>query len=240
MLERVIAEISPTGKLRAAINTANFLLVNGTNASGDPAGIAPDVAREIAKRLGVPVSFAPFAKASEIGDSVNSGVWDIAFIGAEPARAEKIFFTAAYVEIEATYLVAAGSAITSLADVDRPGVRISVGRGSAYDLWLTRHIANAELVRAPNVAASYQMFIDDKLEVLAGLRPGLISVLEKLPDARILDDRFTSVQQAVGTARDNRASAAFLAAFIDEAKRSGFIAKLIEQNGIQGLSVAKL
>lgn len=240
MLERVVAEIAPTGKLRAAINTANFLLVSEKNASGDYSGVAPDLAREIAKRLGVTVSFAPFAKASEIGDSVSSGLWDIAFIGAEPARAEKIFFTSAYVEIEATYLVPAGSAITSLSDVDRPGVRISVGRGSAYDLWLTRHITEAEIIRAPNVAASCQMFIDDKLEVLAGLRPGLMSVLEKLPDARILDDRFTSVQQAVGAARDNHASVAFLAAFIDEAKRSGLIAKLIERNGVQGLSVAEL
>lgn len=239
MLGDVIAELCPTGTLRAAINTANFLLVNGVNSSGDPAGVAPDMAREIAKRLGVPVSFAPFAKASEIGDSVESGLWDIAFIGAEPARAEKISFTDAYVEIEATYLVPAGSAIATIADVDHPGVRISVGRGSAYDLWLTRHIARAELVRAPNVAASYQMFIDDKLDALAGLRPGLMSVLEKLPNSRILDDCFTSVQQAVGTAKVNRASTTFLAALIDELKRSGFVAKLIEQNRARGLSVAK-
>ena len=134
MLEQAKAELAPTGVLRAGINLSNFLLVTGRSADGDPQGVSPDMAREIASRLGVPVRYVPFPKPGELADAATDDVWDVGLIGAEPARAERIAFTAAYVEIEATYLVPAGSALKTVADVDAEGVRIAVSARSAYDL----------------------------------------------------------------------------------------------------------
>jgi polar amino acid transport system substrate-binding protein len=239
MPHEAVSELAPTGILRAAINMGNFLLVTGRSASGDPEGVAPDMAREIARRLGVPVAYVPFARPGELADAVGSDRWDIGLIGAEPARAEKIEFTAAYVEIEATYLVPAGSPLKSIADVDRAGVRIAVTARSAYDLWLERNIEHATLVRANGGEAAFNQFVNDGLEAYAGLRPGLLSNAEKLPGSRILDGQFTAVQQAVGTARANKAGAAFLRDFVEEAKASGLVARLIERHKVQGrLSVA--
>jgi polar amino acid transport system substrate-binding protein len=235
----VVSELAPTGVLRAAINMGNFLLVTGRSASGDPAGVAPDMAREIASRLGVPVRYVPYARPGELADAAGTGVWDIGLIGAEPQRAEKIAFTPAYVEIEATYLVPAGSPLTTIAEVDRAGVRIAVTARSAYDLWLERNIKNAQLVRSEGGDATFKQFVDDKLDALAGLRPRLLEDAAKLPGSRILDGQFTAVQQAVGTARRNTAGAEFLRNFVEEAKQSGLVARLIERHGVAGrLSVA--
>ncbi len=237
-MKDVIAELAPTGALRAGINLSNFLLVTGSTPSGDPAGVAPDMAAEIARRLGVPVKYVSFKSPGELADAAESNVWDIGLIGAEPKRAEKIAFTNAYVEIEATYLVPAGSALKTISDVDRKGVRIAVSARSAYDLWLERNIKNAELKRAAGIDASYQLFVDQKLDALAGLKPRLLSDVEKLPGARILDGRFTAVQQAIGTARKNTAATKFLQDFVEEAKASGLVARLIEKHKVRGLSVA--
>jgi polar amino acid transport system substrate-binding protein len=240
MPQEVVSELAPTGVLRAAINMGNFLLVTGRTPSGDPEGVAPDMAREIASRLGVPVAYVPYARPGELADAAGTGVWDIGLIGAEPQRAEKIAFTPAYVEIEATYLVPAGSPLQSIADVDKPGVRIAVSARSAYDLWLARNIKHAEVIRSEGGGgAAFKQFVEDKMDALAGLRPGLLSDLEKLPGARILDGQFTAVQQAVGTARTNSAGAAFLRDFVEEAKKSGLVARLIERHTVVGrLSVA--
>ena len=240
MPQQVASELAPTGVLRAAINMGNFLLVTGTSPSGDPEGVAPDMAREVASRLGVPVAYAPYARPGELADAAESGVWDIGLIGAEPARAEKIAFTPAYVEIEATYLVPAGSPLKSVAEVDRADVRIAVTARSAYDLWLERNIKHAQLVRSEGGDATFKQFVDEKLDALAGLRPRLLEDVEKLPGARILDGQFTAVQQAVGTARKNTAGAAFLRNFVEEAKKSGLVARLIERHNVVGrLSVAQ-
>src|ERR1700747_1361385 len=221
MPQEVVSELAPTGVLRAAINMGNFLLVTGRTSAGDPEGVAPDMAREIASQLGVPVAYVPYARPGELADAAGTGIWDIGLIGAEPQRAEKIAFPPAFVEIEATYLVPAGSPLKSIADVDKPGVRIAVTARSAYDLWLERNIKQATLVRSDSLASATEKFANDKLDALAGLRPGLIGDLAKLPGARILDGQFTAVQQAVGTARGNAAGAGFLRDFVDEAKRSG-------------------
>jgi polar amino acid transport system substrate-binding protein len=238
MSREAIAELAPHGVLRAGINMGNFLLVTGKSPSGDPAGVAPDMAREIAERLGVPVKYVPFARPGELADAAGNDVWDIGLIGAEPARAEKIAFTPAYVEIEATYLVPAGSPLRAVEQVDRQGVRIAVTARSAYDLWLARNIENAELVRSESLDGAYDQFVAEKLEALAGLRPRLLSDVQKLPGARILDGQFTAVQQAVGTARQNTAGARFLRDFVEEAKASGLVARLIERHNVRGLSVA--
>jgi len=233
-----VSELAPHGVLRAAINLSNILLVTGRSVSGDPEGVAPDMAKAIAERLGVAVKYVPYPRPGELADAVGTDTWDIGLIGAEPARAEKIAFTPAYVEIEATYLVPPGSKLDSLAQVDRAGVRIAVSARSAYDLWLERNIKNAKLCRADGLDGSYDLFVREKLEALAGLRPRLLSDVEKLPGARILEGQFTAVQQAVGTARANDAGAAFLRDFVEEAKRTGLIARLIARHHVVGLSVA--
>jgi polar amino acid transport system substrate-binding protein len=235
----VLPQLAPTGVLRAGINMGNFLLVTGRSADGGPEGVSPSMARAIADRLGVPVRYVPYARPGELADAVGTGAWDIGLIGAEPQRAEKIAFTAAYAEIEATYLVPAGSPIATIAEVDRPGVRIAVTARSAYDLWLERNIRHATLVRSDSLDGALKRFAEEGLEALAGLRPRLLTDVETLPaGARILDGQFTAVQQAIGTARANEAGAAFLREFVEEAKASGLVADLIRRHGVRGLSVA--
>jgi polar amino acid transport system substrate-binding protein len=238
MSPNVINELAPTGTLRAGLNMANFLLVTGKSAAGEPEGVAPDMAREIAARLGVPVAYVPYKTPGELADMAGKGAWDIGLIGAEPQRAETIAFSPAYVEIEATYLVPAGSPLKTIADVDRAGVRIAVTGRSAYGLWLDRNIRHAQLVRSDTLDSAYEQFMRDKLDALAGLRPRLLSDVNKLPGARILDGQFTAVQQAIGTARKNAASAAFLRDFVEEAKATGLVARLIARHKVVGLSVA--
>jgi polar amino acid transport system substrate-binding protein len=234
----IISELAPTGVLRAGINLSNFLLVTGKSASGDPEGVSPDMARALADRLGVPVKYVSFKSPGELADQAGRGVWDIGLIGAEPQRAETIAFTAAYAEIVATYLVPAGSTLRTIAEVDAPGVRIAVTGRSAYGLWLDRNIKRATLVRSDTIDSAYEQFVRDKLEALAGLKPRLLSDQEKLPGSRILDGQFTAVQQAIGTAKKNTAAAAFLRSFVEEAKASGLVARLIERHKVRGLSVA--
>jgi polar amino acid transport system substrate-binding protein len=232
----VVAELAPNGVLRAGINLSNFLLVTGRADNGDPGGIAPDMAGEIAARLAVPLQLIPYESPGKLADAVAD--WDVGLIGAEPARAAQIIFTAAYLEIDATYLVPADSKIRSVGEVDRKGVRIAVAARSAYELYLSRSIENAELVRAAGLDGSYELFVREKLDALAGLRPRLVKDVQKLPGARVLEGRFTAVQQAIGTPKARVAAAAFLAAFVEEAKASGLVARLIERHGVHGVNVA--
>jgi polar amino acid transport system substrate-binding protein len=238
MSPEVIAELAPTGVLRAGVNLSNFLLVTGRTPSGDPEGVSPDMARTIADRLGVPVAYVTFKSPGELADAAESGVWDIGLIGAEPQRAEKITFTAAYAEIEATYLVPAGSPLQSIADVDRPGVRVAVMGRAAYGLWLERNLKHAELIRSDTLESAYKQFVEEKLEALAGLKPRLLTEVEQLPGARLIEGRFSAVQQAIGTPKRNAAGAAFLSSFVEDAKASGLVANLIEKHKVRGLTVA--
>ena len=236
---QAIAELAPTGALRAAINMGNFLLVTGKDPSGDPSGVSPDIAAALAARLGVPVTYVPYAKPGELADDAEKNLWDIGNIGAEPQRAEKIAFTAAYCEIEATYLVPPGSPIRALSEVDRPGRRIAVTARSAYCLWLENNLKNAQLIQFNSADEAVRRFLDDKMDAYAGLRPGLLSLVDSHPGARILDGQFAAVQQAVGTPKKNAAGFAFLRDFVEEAKRSGLVASLIKRHGVEGrLSVA--
>jgi polar amino acid transport system substrate-binding protein len=234
----VRTELAPTRTLRVGLNHGNFLLVNAGSSASDPRGVAPDIARELGRRLGVPVVFSKFDTAGQLGDAVRAGAWDVAFLGAEPQRATEIAFTAAYLEIPATYLVPAGSPIGSIADVDREGVRIAVADKSAYDLYLSRNITRARLMRTKGIDASLDLFLAEKLEALSGLRPRLLKDVQKLPGARVLDGQFTAVQQAVGTPKARAAGAAFLRAFVEEVKATGFVAQAIARHDVQGVSVA--
>ena len=240
------ASLAPNGVLHAGLNLSNFLLIAPNPAGNDYRGVAPDLARELGKRLDVPVTFVAYDVPGKMADAVDSGAWNIAFFAIEPLRAAVVNFSAAYLEIESTYLVPAGSPLHTIADVDQPGVRISVMNRSAYELYLTRHLKHAQLVHAPSIEESFQQFVDQKLDVLSGLRPRLVMDAAKLPGSRILEGRFTAVQQAVGTPRSkgagspggSDAGAAYLRAFIDDAKASGLVAALIERNGVKGVNVA--
>ncbi len=233
-LENLRAELAPGGTLRAGINLGNILLVTGSTQAGEPTGVAPDMARAIAERLGVAVTYVPFASPGEVADAVSSDSWDIALIADDPERAETIAFAAAYVEIEATYLVPPGSPLRSIEDVDHPGVRIAVSGRSAYDLYLARNLKHAELRRAKGLKGAFDLFAGQGLDALAGLRPALIGNAETLPGARVLEGRYTTVRQAIGTRPENTAAVAFLKAFVAEAKASGLVARLIERHGVTG------
>lgn len=232
------AELAPTGKLRAGINFRNELLASKDPGTGEARGIAVDLARELGRRLGVPLEIVPFDGAGRMAEAVKTGAWDVAFLGAEPQRANEITFTAAYLEIEATYLVPAASPLRTIADVDREGVRIAVGAKSAYDLYLSRTLKRARLVRAPSLTAAFKLFVHDKLEAHANLRPRLVALAAKYPGSRILDGRFTAVQQAIGTPKGRDAGARYLREFVEDVKASGLVAQVIEKNGVRGVSIA--
>jgi polar amino acid transport system substrate-binding protein len=187
----------------------------------------------------VGVEFRLYRSAGEMAEAASEAAWDIAFMGAEPAREDRIAFTAAYLEIEAGYLVPAGSPIGTLAEVDRPGVRIATYGKSAYDLYLTRTLKHASLVRAPGIDASLELFLKEKLDVLSGLKPRLLADLERLPGACVLEGCFTAVQQAIAIPRPRAAGAAFLRAFVEDAKTGGIVARLIARHGVRGVAAAR-
>ena len=230
-------ELAPGGKLRIGLNYQNFLLVLGDGPDG-PRGIAPDLARELAKRAGLPVEYVKFDAAGKLFDAVKSAQVDVGFLGAEPARASEVAFTSAYLELPVTFLVPPGSKIATLADIDREGVRVSVSERSAYDLYLTRTLKKATLVRSAGIPASYDTFVAQKLEALGGLKPRLVEDHKRLPGSRILDGQITAVQQAVGAPKGRDQAAKFLQAFVEEAKSSGLVAKLVQKHNVQGVNVA--
>jgi polar amino acid transport system substrate-binding protein len=232
------SELAPTGRLRVGINYGNFLLVTKDPAGGPPRGIVVDLAHELGRRLDVPIEFVGYDWAGTLADAAPSGAWDVAFLGAEPQRAGEIAFTAAYLEIPATYLVPPESPIRSIDEVDREGVRIAVAGKSAYDLYLSRTIRHARLVRAEGIEGSYQLFVRDRMEALSGLKPRLVMDAERLPGARVLDGEFTAVQQAIGTPRARAAGADYLRAFAETAKSSGLVAAAIDRHGVRGVRVA--
>lgn len=234
--EAIRARLTPTGTLRVGVNLSNFLLT-ARDAQGNISGVAVDMGRELGRRLGVPVSVTGYDTPGLLGDAVAD--WDIGFLADEPARAKLITFSPAYVEIEATYLVPAGSKIQSVGEVDRPGVRVAVSNRSAYELYLTRALKHAELTRVDGVDNSFKVFAAGGFDALAGLRPRLIKDEKTLPGSRLLPGRFTAVQQAAGTPKDRGDEvAAYVRAFVEDAKASGFVANAITGNKVVGLAVA--
>lgn len=241
MYSDIIAELAPSGTLRVGVNLSNFLLVTGKTDDGQPVGVSPDMGRAIADKLGVDVSYVTFPSPGAVADAGTENLWDIALIAAEPKRAEKITFSNAYVEIEATYMVPKDSPIQTIEDVDQPGINIAVMGRAAYDLYLTRHLKHATLHRGDKLTGAVDLFVNEKLDVLAGLRPGLTKNLTELENMRILDGRFTAVQQAIGTPKRNVVAAAFLQQFVEEAVGSGMVGGFIDKHGVTGrLQVASV
>ena len=233
-LDAIRAELVEPGVLNAGINLGNILLVTGERANGDPEGVSPDMARTIADRLGVTVKYNTYASPGEVADAVTRGEWDIGLIAIEPKRAEVIAFCSPYVEIQATYLVAADSKLQTIDDVDAPGVKIAVSDRSAYDLYLSRTLKHAELVSAKGLPATFEMFKAGGQDALAGLVPALKENAVNMPGSRLIPGRFTTVTQAIGTRPEAKRLNAFVEAFIQEAKGSGMVQGLIDTHGVTG------
>jgi len=230
-----LADLAPTGGLRAAINFDNPVLA-GRNAAGEPSGVSVDLSRELARRLGVAVQFVPFHSAGKVVEGLAS--WDVCFLAIDPKRATLIDFTEPYVVIEGVYMVAEDSPIRSNEEVDRTGVRVAVCAGSAYDLYLSRELKHASMVRAPTAGEVAPMFLERKLEVVAGVRPQLEADARRFPGLRLLPGRFMAINQAMGTPRGRGAGARCLREFIEQMKASGFVAESFVRNGVTGASVA--
>ncbi|MGE5638953.1 MAG: transporter substrate-binding domain-containing protein [Clostridia bacterium] len=231
-------ELAPSGTMRVGLNYQNFLLVGRDTADGTPNGIAPDLARELARRAGVPIEYLRYDTAGKLADAVKGGAWDVAFLGNEPARADVIAFSSAYLEIPITFLVPAGSPIRSIDQVDAKGVRVAVSAKSAYDLYLTRTLKNAQVVRVDGIEASFRAFVDQKLEALGGLKPRLVADAEELAGSRVLEGQISAVQQSVGTPKARTAAAAFVRRFVREIKAEGLVARLIQKHAVRGVGVA--
>jgi polar amino acid transport system substrate-binding protein len=232
------SELAPTGKLRVGINYGNPVLATRDPANGELRGVAVDLARELGTRSGLPVELVAFDSAGKMFDAVKAGAWDVAFLAIDPGRADEIIFTAPYVEIEGTYLVPSGAPFSTTAEVDRDGVRIGVSAKSAYDLFLSRSIEQAELIRASDPNAAFELIVAGKVDVVAGVRQHLVASAAKLPGSRVLDGRFMAIQQALGIPKGCEEGARYLREFIEDVKASGFVAKAIDKAGVRGVSVA--
>ena len=228
-----------TGTLRASINLGNPILANKNPQTGEIFGVSIDLARAFAKQLGVDIELVVFDAAGKSVEAVRSERADIGFFAIDPLRGEGITFTAPYVLIEGAYMVPQSSVIRANEEVDRPGIRVAVGKGSAYDLFLTRELKHAEIVRAPTSPQVVDVFVAQMLEVAAGVKQQLEADQQRFAGYRLLPGRFMVIQQAMGLPQSRGAGAAqTLAAFVQEMKASGFVAEALRRHGIQGASVA--
>jgi polar amino acid transport system substrate-binding protein len=229
----VLQDLAPTGTLRASINLGNIVLAQGT--PENPGGVTPELARELARRLGVPVALSCFDGAGKAFEAMKAGKVDIVFLAIEPVRAAEIEFTAPYVIIEGVYMVPKDSALQTPADVDQPGIRIGVNKASAYDLFLSRSLKNATLVRSEEGAA---LFIREKLEAAGGVKQALQQFAKGRDDVRLLPERFMEIRQAMGTAKGRLAGAAYLRGYIEELKANGFVADALRRSNQPDAAVA--
>jgi polar amino acid transport system substrate-binding protein len=231
-------ELAATGTLRAAINYGNFILATRDRATGESRGVAIDLANEIARRLGVPLAIVAYDLVSVMVEAAPTNAWDIAFLGSDPLREHLISFTSAYLEIEATYLVPAGSPLRSADDVDQPGRRVSAPAKANYELYLRRNLERAELVSAESTDAAITLLKAGKVDALAGLKQALIGLTDTMPGYRMVDGRFMAVQQSIGVPKGRDAALGFLRQVVEDVKRSGLVARAIERTGARGVSVA--
>jgi polar amino acid transport system substrate-binding protein len=235
----VRSELAPSGTMRVGINYGNILYVARDKATGKATGIGIDVIEELSRRTGLPVQYVGYDSAGQMDAGGKAGAWDVAFfLGVDPARTEDVVFTPATMEFDITYMVAPGSALKTVEDVDREGVRIAVSANSTYDLNLRRTLKHAQIVRIPGPEESFQMFMKDKLEAIAGPRTTLATYAARLPGARVLDGRFMRNELAIGTPKGRSASAAYMREFNEDVKASGLLAKAIEKMGTPGLFVS--
>lgn len=232
------AELAPAARLRAGINYGNPVLASRDPASGELRGVAVDLARELGRRVGLPVELVAFDAAGKLFEAVKTGGWDVAFLAIDSERAQEIDFTAAYVLIEGTYLVPPGSPFRTNEEIDSAGVRIGVSANSAYDLFLSRSIKHAELVRGSGPESAFELILEGKVDVVAGVRQSLNANAGKLPGSRVFAGRFMAIEQAMGIPKGRDVAVKYLREFIEDVKASGFVAQAIEHAGVRGVAVA--
>ena len=228
----VISALAPHGRLRAAINMSNFLLVSGRDSAGVPDGISPDLAEAIAARLGVPVELIPYEGPGQLGDDVNADIWDIGNIAIEPERAQTIDFSKSYVHIDANFLVRKESAYQSNEDINKEGVEIILYKRSAYDLWLTDNFIAPSYLRVASILQSHEAFHAGRADVLASLKPKLVEEMETSDAFRIIDPPFTAIRQAVGIAKNKPEALRFINEIISKLLQNGDIAASLEKHGV--------
>jgi polar amino acid transport system substrate-binding protein len=224
--------------LRVAINYGNPVLAQKDPVTGEPRGVSADIARELARRLGLAHAFVTFDAAGKVFEALSRNAWDAAFLAIDPKRATEIDFTPPYVIIEGSYMVPVDSPLRVIGDVDREGVRIAVGSGSAYDLYLTRTIAHAQIVRAPTGNEAIAMFERDNLDVAAGVKSPLLRYASSRPHLRVMDGRFMAIEQAMGVPKGRATARAYLRSMIEELKASGFVAEALARSGQSDAKVA--
>jgi polar amino acid transport system substrate-binding protein len=232
------AHLAPGGTLRAGVNLGNPVLAVRDSTTGELRGVAIDIARELAARVNLPLRIVTYDSAARMADDAPSGAWDVAFLGADPARETTIAFTAPYLTLEATYLVPAGSRLQVPADVDAPGVRIAARPRSAYDLALRRIIARAQLVYPENGETDVDLLTTARADALASLRDVLVSTATSIPGSRVMDGHFATIGQAIGVPRGRESASAYLEDFLAAIKKNGFVAEAIRRSGARGASVA--
>ena len=238
-LATAVSDLAPTGKLRAAINFGNPVLAGRDAVTAEPCGISVDLAQEFARRLGVAIEFVPFDGAGKVVAAIASKAWDVCFLAIDPLRTADITFTAPYAVIEGVYLVPDASPVRNNAEVDRPGTRVGVILGSAYDLFLTRELKHATIARAEASDAVMDLWVAGKLDAIAGVKPQLEDNARRFPGLRMLAGRFMEINQAMGMRRGGEAGASYLRDFIAEMKSGGFVARAFASNRITGASIAK-
>lgn len=236
----IARELAPGGVIRVAINFGNPVLAQRDAASGEPRGVSVAIARELARRTGLHLTFVPFDAAGKVFAALAQQAWDIAFLAVDPQRATQIDFTRPYVIIEGSYMVRTGSPLRTVEEFDRPGIRIAIGQGSAYDLYLTRTIEHAQLVRAPSGEDALRLFLREGLEALAGVKSPLQRYAEQHPDVRVIAGRFMAIEQAVAVPKGNRQAQNYLDDILRDLKQSGFIARELERTGQADAKVAPL
>ncbi|MDR5645476.1 transporter substrate-binding domain-containing protein [Burkholderia cenocepacia] len=232
-----IRQLTPRGVLRAALNLSNAVLVSRQGETGDLSGVAPDLVRWISNRLSVPCICVPFASPLDLISAVDDDVWDICLMAAASERTASIVFSRPYAEIDATYLVRDDSPLKAVADIDRPRVRVGAVEGSAYALWLSRHLAHGEFVEFKSQDYAAQAFHAREIDALAGLRANLDELASRTLGTRVVDGRFMAVAQSIGTHRSNVEGSALLWAVLEDAILSGFVASAFSQHGIAGVTV---
>lgn len=232
------AELAPTGKLRAGMNLSNTLFTQ-KDAGGKLYGVAVDVMNELGSRLGVPVEMVVYPTPGQVADAVNGGTWDVAILAIEATRAQTISFSPPISEIEATYVVLKDSPLRSVEQVDASGVRIAAPAKAGYELYLRRALKSATLVDSKDLQGSINMINDRKVEAMAALKPMLIESMPKMPEARLLEGRFMTVNHGLSTARGKPAADEYLKQFVQDLNASGFITRSIQRHGIKGLSPVK-
>jgi polar amino acid transport system substrate-binding protein len=234
----VIRQFTPHGPLRAAINLGNSVLVQKDQATGDLQGVTPALARELSRRLGTSLELIEYCGAGKVADAAGQDAWDICFLAIDPARAAQIDFTAPYVVIEGTYVVPDSSPLREIADVDRAGVRIAIGEKSAYDLYLTRTLKKAELVRAVGTSGAFDIFVRNGYEAIAGVRQPLAKLVATHKGFRMMSGRFTDIRQAMGVPKGRDDAVRYLRAFIEEMKACGFVTRALAESGQEEAQVA--